>query len=449
MTRTINRIAAVLAALATAAMGMAFLLLASSGVVPGASPAADERKQLLVAQAERAATVEGVFLDRYGDNITLPNEPGKAARAVHPEAYSYLLGYSSEIYGQSGLRARYQTAFGGGKDHVGPEIRLTIDSGMQQFAYDLLAGTEGSCVILDAETGEVLALTSRSDAELGLNLEQLDSAFQDYLKRDAFFLDRAVRVEDPPGSTFKLVTAAALIENGVSGFTCDDCTELRVGGTVIHNFGGAAYRSVDLKTALQNSVNVYFAKAGLELGAEKLADTARRFLYGVPIETDFGTFTSKFGLGERTGHLQLASTALGQGETATCPLHISMMMTAVLNRGVIMTPHVIDSISDDGKTSTTKPETASRAISAATAEELKRLLHNNALSYGFDESYGTVYAKTGTADTSRGNHVYILAGVEDVGGRKLAICLDQCNTTASSVILLPKMRSLLQFLQSY
>lgn len=445
-----GRLALALALVITGCFYMIVQLLASSGVIPGADGAIDQRKQLAITLAERVNTVEGVFFDRYGDPITTEAEAGQSATCTDPEAFSYLIGHNSAVYGSSGLRARYRTT-SGGKDGVGPEIHLTIDRALQEFCYRLLDGTEGSCVVLDAETGEGLALTSRSDPELGLNLDKLDEDYPNYLERDSFFLDRATKVQDAPGSCFKLITSAAMIENDLDSFTCsDDGGEFYVAGTTLHNFGGKSYgNSIDLPAALRDSINIYFAKAALELGAEKLADTAKRFLCGATLETDFGTFQSNFGLTAESGKLQLTQTAFGQGRHATSPLFIALTMAGVLNDGEIMMPHIIDHIDDDGKEGKrTTPQIASHAVSASTAKALRKLLHSNAEAYGFDEgSYGMVYAKTGTSDAGDTNHIYVLAGIE-VGGRKLAICLDRCNTTSNSGSLLPAMAALLQYLQS-
>ena len=446
--------AAALATVVSMLFALVFHLLAVSGLVPGANEAADARKAAIQAAAERANTIEGVFVDRFGEPITLaPATPGTPAQPVDPEATSYLIGYSSAIFGESGLRARCRTA-DGGKDGVGPEVHLTIDSQLQAFCYKQLEGSEGSVIVLDADTGEILAMTSRSSGELGFDLTRLEENWSVYNAIDGFWYDRCLFAEDPPGSCFKLTTAASLIEHSAADFQCsDDGGEYKVAGTVLHNAGNASFGDqIDLQTALTSSINIYFAKAAAEqLGARTLTETARGFLYGETFETDLGRISGTFGLNENSNKLLLTQTAFGQGRTAACPLQICLTMSAVIScSGKIPRPYVVDFTVDDGKQSRkTRPETLSAPISPKTADTLRAMLCNTAEAYGFDpDLYGTAAMKTGTADQANGlNHIYLLCGVEH-GDRHLCILIDRRNTTEPSGALFPQMKEILTYLQS-
>ena len=434
---------------------MIYNLVMASGLIPGADEAVDARTEQLKNISERQSSVEGQFVDRNGEAITEPGEAGKPARLLYDEAYSYLIGYNSGVYGTSGLRSRlYRELFFGGADRIGASVALTTDNGLQDFCYRQVLGEhEGSVIVMDARTGELLACTSRSSAAVGLNANEIDGHFAEYQEIDAFFLNRATLNQDPPGSTFKIVMSASMLENGMGNFTYDDIDgELNVGNASIHNYNEAVYgEGVNMETALNRSVNVYFSSAALKLTSGALQNTAERFQIGKRVTLDFTSLDSNFDLGNLNNQALLALTAFGQGRTTISPLQISMIMDAVMNKGVIMKPFLIQTVTDNGKTSTySKPETLSKAISADVAKTLKDYLHSTAVGYGFiEEEYGVVYAKTGTADQANGkNHLYLLMGLETRDGETYVALIDWRNCVGSSAALKPSAANLLRYLSS-
>ena len=205
-------------------------------------------------------------------------------------------------------------------------------------------------------------------------------------------------MEDPPGSTQKILTAACALENGQEDFELDDTGEFAVGGASIHNFSNGVYGRTNLQSALQNSVNTYFAALSLRLGQRAFMETQEQFLYNVPIaDLDFTeqTLTSSVSL---TTQASLAMAGYGQSTLRTSPLHIALSMAGVMHDGTIVKPYLVENTTIRGKTKHQhKPETLSKdCISRANARTLRSYLNANAIGYGFDEaSCGTVYAKTG------------------------------------------------------
>ena len=422
-------------------------ILFSTGVIRGVNTEIDEERGKLISVEIEQSTIEGPITDRWGRAITSATVPGVRAEATDPECFSYLIGYNSLIYGKSGLRSQYYAdLFNGGKDGEGAEIRLTIDAELQKKCYDLLDGYIGSVSVINAGTGEILALAARADAEVGYNVNAIDIAdeegnipFNTYNKINAFWYNRAIMVQDPPGSTFKIVTAASLIENGMDDFEYDDEGYYEVNGAKIKNYGGNVYGYCTLKKALQYSVNSYFAAAGVKLGSRALLDTANKYMIGVPVSLDFTQFTSKIDFSGLNNSFLIASTAYGQGNLAVSPLHLCMIVQSVMNDGVMLQPYLIAAITDDGET---KYEPSiegplSETIGAENNEKLKDLMHNNAVNqYGFGDEYGYVIAKTGTAEVdyygaSNINHVYI-ALAADFGDNAYAICIDHAGVTNST-----------------
>lgn len=406
-------------------------------------------------QEMRAITTEGEFLDRCGAAITVAEEPGKPAMVCFDESYSYLIGYNSANYGTSGLRRRYyDKIFDGGEDGIGAQVTLTTDNGLQEFCYNVLGPSEGSVIVMSAD-GALLACTSRSSAEMGYNVNLISkndkNAYNEYLNYDSFFLNRSTMAADPPGSTFKIVTGVGLLENGMGGFVVDDpLGYVEINGARIHNHDGApAGENVGLEKALNDSVNVYFSKAAIEMRAYNMQIMANKFLLNQPIKLDFANLLSNFDLDKMNDNALLAQTAFGQGRTTMSPMHIALIMNAVINDGEMMTPYVIKQIDNDGKTIyETEPKTLGKPFSAATAAVLKEYLHSTAEGYDYFESnYGTVYAKTGTADqANKKNHVYMLMGVEDTPVGDCVILLDRRNVSGTSSSLKKDAESILNYL---
>ena len=244
-----------------------------------------------------------------------------------------------------------------------------------------------------------------------------------------------------------------MLENGMGDYTYDDNDgEFTVGNAHIHNYNGAVYgKGVSMETALNKSVNVYFSAAALKLTSGALENTAARFQIGQRVPLDFATLESNFDLGDLGNESLLALTAFGQGQTTVSPLQIATIMGAVMNRGVMMKPFVVQTLTDNGLTSTySSPEMLSRALSGDAAATLKGYLHSTAVGYGFtEEDYGMVYAKTGTADQSNGrNHLYLLLGLETKDGHSYAALIDWRNCSGSSAALKPSAANLLRYLSN-
>ena len=415
-----------------------------TGVIKGVSPEIDgERAKLLLVEKEKN-TFEGAITDRWGMAVTSTTQPGLRGEASDPECFSYLIGYNSPVYGKSGLRSKYYTyLYDGGKDDYGATMRLTIDASLQKRCYDLLKGYIGSVCVMNARTGEILALAARGDPQVGYDVNRIDIADEDgvrpfdtYNQINAFWYNRAVMAQDPPGSTFKIVTAAAMIENGMEDYTYDDEGYIEVAGAKIWNFDKNVYGWCDLEKALNRSVNTYFASAGLKLGSRVLLDTAQKYLIGTPIDLDFTQLTSTIDFSGLNNSFVVASTAYGQGRLVISPLQLCMIVQAVMNDGVMVRPYLIEQITNDGKTqySPSLEGILSETVGAENNAKLKQLLHSNGEYYGFDAyDYGYVIAKTGTAEVEygAGNHVYFALAC-DFGDNTYAICIDHADVSGAT-----------------
>lgn len=423
-----------------------------TGLISDINPEADEARITIEIDGIKKETIEGTFVDRSGEAITTSVEPGEAAIVNYPESFSPIIGYNSERMGTSHLRHELRSyLYDGGKDGVGATVQLTINASMQEKLYKLLDGHVGSISIINAETGEILAMVSRGDPKIGFDVNKIDDIYKQgetpedvkyysdlYNEVKEFYYNRATLAQDPPGSTAKVMTAVSLVENGKEDMVYYDETGYYLGKT-IHNYKYVAYGECDLKMALNQSINTYFANAGVELGGAKLKKTYKNFMVGESIELDFTTLNSTFIVDNQYSDFLIASNAYGQGELVMSPLHVAMMMGSIMNKGEMMKPYLIENITDDNKTVYKKNvETLSKVTDKDTCKKVKELLITNAEYYGFYDSFDkddvTIIAKSGTADVAdetKGNHIYYSVGVE-FNGTPYGICIDRVNVPGAS-----------------
>lgn len=446
-----KRAAVVCAAFVALLMLLTLKMTTDSGLIPGLDSTVETQQEHLITREKKKKTVEGRFVDRNGDPITKPpvdeNDvaiPGTPAEILFDESYSYLIGYRTKGHQFSGLRKLLMPQIClGGEDYIGAEVKLTTDNDLQEFCYGILGDREGSVIIMEAHTGELLAITSRPSVDTGYDADLYNENYNQYNKIQDFWYNRAIWAVDPPGSTFKIIMSAAMLENGMGDYTYDDLTgAYQVPGTnagSIHNVDRPHGRGVNMEYALNKSVNVYFASAAVKMPAHAFRSMLEKFQFNEAIVTDFGSFKSKLELEDWNVDYERAQAGFGQGKLMVAPLHTAMVMGTVLNDGVMVVPHVLQGIYEDGGDilSQIRQENPVQktydVFSPETAATLKKYLHSTAVGYGYDEeTYGMVYAKTGTADLkNKKNHASILIGVESEQG-DYVILIDVRNTNASS-----------------
>jgi penicillin-binding protein 2 len=293
-------------------------------------------------------------------------EPGdEVGQAGVEESYDHFL------RGQPGLQKIQVNALGqptpGGQlaskpPSPGENLKLTIDSEVQAAGESALAsqGLPGGFITMNVDSGQILGLGSFPTYEPAVFTHPMTQAQVNELIRDpvlAPLSDRTVEGLYPTGSTFKIMTALAALENGVitPNTVIDDPGQLTVGGQSFHNAEGAAYGPLTLVPALEVSDDVFFYTLGLRMwDTNELQDWAHKLGIGrptgidIPVNTD-GLLPSKqwrdqlFKEGETErpwsagDNIQLAT---GQGDLQTNPLQMAVAYAALGNGGTIVTPHV-------------------------------------------------------------------------------------------------------------
>ena len=386
--------------------------------------------------------IEGDITDRNGSLIMGNGEAGSSGYAVYPNNYSFawLLGYytvsidGENSYGIRGHNSQY-SLFTLDKNDKGATTRLTIDEGLQNYAWqELLAGQEGSITVIDNKTGAILCLASQSTIDYDAN----DISTVLYSDVPDSQYRRGTFENDPPGSTFKIVTAAAALQKaeeedlGEDFFYYYDTGEYTPEGDdfTITNYGYYSYGDLDLESAMNSSVNCYFADLGVRIGADALQNMAEQFLIGTDIEIPFlDTLQSRFDYGDGSP-AYLAQAAFGQGNTEITPVHLAMIAQAVANKGEMMQPYIVESIKL-GSVPLYRHirHKLNNCITVSVDEKLKEIMHSTAEGYGlYESSYGYVCAKTGTAECSDGRvHTYLVGFTEDA-----SFCISMNDSDVSS-----------------
>ena len=336
---------------------------------------------------------------------------------VYPFAnmYAHVVGYDAK--GKSGLESlanfSLMTSHNNYVDQVkneimenknpGDNVVLTLNHTLQQVAYNALGSYQGAVVVMNPQTGAVLASVSKPD----FNPNTVDSDWEILVNDSAnsSLLNRATQGAYPPGSIFKVVDALAYLrEHGtIDGFqyTCNG--KITVDGHTIPCFGGEVHGTEDFTTAFAESCNTAFTQMGLDLGKTALTSAAESLLFNakLPVALDYNK--SKFDLGENPGNPLLMQTSIGQGNTLVSPMHMVLITSAIANKGKLMEPYYIDHVETaSGRTvETTKPKVYKELMTESEAQVLKNLMAEVVTRGTGTQLSGETYSaagKTGSAE---------------------------------------------------
>jgi peptidoglycan glycosyltransferase len=347
---------------------------------------------VLAADGRREALAESVPTE--GPLTWLRQYPGGPA-------YAHVTGYYSLVYGATGVERSENPVLSGEDDRLfvrrlsdyitgnspkGGTVVLTLDQAAQAAAFRGLEGKRGAVVAMDPRTGEVLAmvslpsydperLSSFEPADIREYYAQLNDATGDPL------LNRAIRRTYPPGSTFKVVTAAAALASGEvtpeTRIPSPRVLDLPQTTADLRNFGGGSCsgETSTLAEALRISCNTAFGSLGLTLPEDAVREQAQAFGFG---ENDLRVPTSVADsrYPEDTDPPQAAQSAIGQYDVRVTPLQMAMVAAGVANDGVVMRPRLVKEVQapDFSVLEEPDPESYSRATSPEVAAELTRMM---------------------------------------------------------------------------
>jgi len=298
----------------------------------------------------------------------------------YPEGpeYAHLTGFFSRDWGLGGVEATQNSilsgsdsrlfidnrviALMGGEDPKGGSVTLTVDPDAQRAAFDGLNAlgdtVRGSAVAIEPNTGKILAMVSSPSFNpnrlASHDFNEVGNAKQRLQENELGSLNnRAIEEVLPPGSTFKLVTAAAALDSG----KYDPDTQVPGGSRLdlpqttrdLPNDGGGSCGgdTITLTKALQVSCNVAFGDVGMKVGADRIRDTAEKFGFGTRTFHDLDDALTRQALSrfpEDPDAPQTALSAIGQFDVAATPLQMAMVGAGIANDGVVMKPYLVDEI---------------------------------------------------------------------------------------------------------
>jgi len=405
-----------------------------------------------------AAITRGVILDRNG--VVLAATQG--GRRVYPNPnLGQIIGFQSRLYGATGIEGSFDDYLSGARTAsasallqarllgttppmgAGTDVLLTLDSKLQQVAEGALGEQAGAVVLLDPQTGAILALASypRFDPnQLVLpnqatqaDVDKAQAAYQALATRqDSPLLNRATQGRYPPGSVIKTLTGAAAVDAGVLNgpegqVTCPEQLPTENGAppvvNAVKNLAARTGNPSDLRRVYAWSCNTAFAQLGLALGPDRFADYAARFglrtadavsvtadLRDIP--ADAGSIAGSVDFLRRPA--ALADTAFGQGQALVTPLDMAQMVAVIANDGRMMRPYLVqEARAGDHALYTAQPEMLRQAITPRTAQIMRSVMQTS-VEIGYAKPVAlpgvAIGAKTGTAEAPGGApHAWFVA----------------------------------------
>jgi len=380
-------------------------------------------------------TADGVVL---AQSVPVDSAFKRLRQYPEKELFGHLTGFFSFTYGSSGLERAYNDDLAGRSERLRGvrdllsdrtrtgNVTITVTKRLQTVAKDALGNRRGAVVALDPTTGAVLAMWAYPSFDPNpLSAHDQRAVQQAYQSLSADpaakpMRSRAYQERYAPGSTFKVVTAAAALEKQpdlvTKSYPSQRELDLPQTNRNLRNFGGGTCGGA-LRDLLRVSCNTGFAQMGLDMGADKLVDQAKAFGFESRPPIDLTAVATSV-LGEddlARNKPALAYSSIGQQSVSATPLQMALVAAGVANGGVVMKPHLLAEVRDsEGQVvRSAQPEEWKRAMSPANAAALRDMMVgvvNDGTATRAKVPGAQVAAKTGTAQTvGNSAHAWIVA----------------------------------------
>jgi peptidoglycan glycosyltransferase len=289
----------------------------------------------------------------------------------------------------------------------GDTVITTLDTGIQQAAYDALGNRKGAVVVLDVKKGDILAMVSKPDFDPN-NIDAIWDAVNEDTENSPL-LNRVTQGLYPPGSTFKIVTALEYIrEKGdTSGYEFDCTGNFEYDGVKINCFHGQNHGHMDLDLSFAKSCNSSFANISSGLNKGEFGETCKKLMFNSKLPCPFSYKQSSVDINALSDSADVIQTGIGQGKTQITPIHMAMITAAAANDGVLVEPKVIDRIKNtQGRTIRVfNSREYGRLMTGEESKRLRELMRGVILNGTGSRLQGTAgydaAGKTGSAEYSK------------------------------------------------
>jgi len=291
----------------------------------------------------------------------------------------------------------------------GNNIVTTMDTELQQVAFEALGDYRGSVVVMEPSTGKILAMVSKPSYDPN-EIDALWTELVEDENSESPFLNRATQGLYPPGSTFKILTSLEYIRENPSyldyEYDCDGSVDYD--NMVIHCNHNKAHGKVDLKLSFAKSCNTSFATIGKSLDLDRFHTLCEDFQFNSNLPIGMANSASSFSLQKSESSVKEAmQTAIGQGKTLITPLLNGMIAATIANDGVMMKPYVVDHIeSAEGnlikKYSSQVNSTPMTVEEADNLTKMMREVVTNGTAKDLKDLKVKAAGKTGSADQNEG-----------------------------------------------
>lgn len=357
--------------------------------------------------------------------------------------FAHVVGFST--YGKSGieLSANYSLLTSNAniferttkalqeEKNTGDTVVTTLDYNLQSTAYNALGYAKGAVVVLEPDTGKILAMVSKPDFDPNSIDSVWNSVMDGTAYDDSILLNRATQGLYPPGSTFKVLTALEYMRenNDWEQYTFNCEGEATFNSVTIHCYNNTVHGTVDLADSVAFSCNTSFSNIGTTLNMDKFHALCETFLFNKDLPYSGLSSQSSFVLDSSSDRSLIPQTVIGQGDTQISPLHNALIMATIANGGVMMRPYLIDHIEnyEGANVRSYSPSAYKRLMTAGEAQNLTELL-TGVVEYGtgtvLNTSAYSVAGKTGTAEyNSEGESHSWFVGFSNVENPDIVVCV--------------------------
>jgi len=336
-----------------------------------------------------------------------------------------------------------------GEKSQGNNVITTLDSNLQQVAYDALGDYRGAVVVMEPKTGKILAMVSKP----AYDPNKVDAMWDELVKDDkneSTLLNRATQGLYPPGSTFKLLTTLTFIRENPDyrsyEYNCDGSIEYN--GMVIHDYNNKSHGKVDLALSLAKSCNPSFSYIAESLDLADFHSISEKFLFNQKLPIELENNASVFTLNKgASGTKEAMQTAIGQGKTLVTPLHNAMIVSTIANGGVMMKPYVVDHVenSEGGMVKRYSPEMYARPMTSGEAQTIGDMMRDvvtEGTATRLNDMPVKAAGKTGSADHQGGKAHAWFVGYAPYNNPEIAVSVIVENVGTGSEYAVPIARSI-------